>query len=441
MAILITDGRSATLSGGSGSVIPISSYVRPPAGSQDQVWAEILDANLVSQGPIQFATLTAQLYYNAVGSWSIVVPYSDSLWTMMMSGDFFVNINWRGLFSFGGKCEQPGYQDSIPGSTGGAGSASGPFIVLSGADYLGLIANRICYPNPAVAWASQTAGATDAQAAVPLETAIKHYVNNNIGPGALAARRNNFLDIGPNLARGASTSYTVKFGTEVNLNLLDVIRALIAQTSTAMGVQVTRNAAAHRLTFDVYTPRDLSGLAWFSRDLGNLIAIAFSLTDPTCTDALVQGASSFISRSATTKTQWNVVEQFTDNASETDANNLISTAQVALMSGAAGPNMSATVTDTPYLTFGRDYGLGDIVSIEVRNGAVYTDVITSVTLTADPSQTPAYSVVPAIGNSSSATATDQSIIGQLTKRIQALERKLARKLWLHSTHAQAALPS
>lgn len=429
MAVIPVNGRSVTISRATGSINRISSFVTPRAGSQDQVWVEILDKNLVSQGVIQFATLAATLYYNAVGSWSMIVPYTDVLWNQIMSGEFFVNINWRGLFSVGGKCEQPGYQDSIPGSTGGAGAISGPFIALSGADWLGLIANRICYPNPAVAWASQTAAATDAISGLALESAIKHYVSNNIGPGAIAARQNTLLDVATNQSRGPTgIAYTVKFGTGVDLNLLDVIRALIAQGGSPMGVSVTRNAPAHRLTFDVYIPRNLSGLAWFSRDLGNLTAINFSLTDPTCTDALVQGAgTAFVSRVATAKTQWNVVEQFIDSSSETDANNLASTAQQALLTGAAGPTMSATATDTPFLTFGRDYGLGDIVSMEVRNGAVYSDVVTSVQLTADPSQTPMYNVVPSVGQSSNATATDQSVIGQLTKRIQALERKLANR--------------
>ena len=47
--------------------------------------------------------------------------------------------------------------------------------------------------------------------------------------------------------------------------------------------------------------------------------------------------------------------------------------------------MSVTATRPCHsLTFGRDYGLGDVVSVEVRPGAVYSDVVSSVTLTADP---------------------------------------------------------
>jgi ReqiPepy6 Gp37-like protein len=441
MAVLAVNGWAPCRSSANGYLIPGVLYNPPSAGSQEQVWVELIGNNLVSQGPIQFVTLTASLYYNAVGSWSMLVPYTDALWNMIQSGDFMVNINWRGLFSFGGKCEQPGYQDSIPGAAG-AGTGNGPFIVLSGADYLGLIANRICYPAPASAWSAQTAAATDAVSALHLESAIKHYVNNNIGPGALAARRNTYLNIATDLSRGNIVSYTVKFGTGVDINLLDVIRALIAQSGSAMGVQVTRVPSSHTLTFDVYIPRNLSGKAWFSEQLGNLTAISFYITDPTCTDALVQGSgTNFISRVATAKTAWNVVEQFIDSSSETDVNNLNTTAQQAVATGAAGPSMAATAADIPFLTFGRDYYLGDIVTVEVRPGATYSDVISGVTLTADPSQTPELSVVPTIGNSANATATDQSIIGQLTTRIRALEKKLATKLWRHMTHGLARLPS
>lgn len=428
MTVFQVAGTASGLSLAFGSMVDKPVYVPPQAGSQDLVWVEIIDKNLVSQGPIQFATLAATLYYNAVGSWSLLVPYSDALWNQMMSGDFMVNINWRGLFSFGGKCEQPGYQDSVPGSTGGSGSLSGPFIALSGGDYLALLANRICYPTPGSAWASQTAAGTDAVSAVKLETAIKHYVSNNIGAGALAARRHSLLDIATDSARGNAVSYTVKFGSGVDLNLMDVIRALIAASGSAMGVSITRNPATHRLTFDVYIPRDLSGKAWFSESLGNLTAASLSLTDPTCTDALVQGSgTSFVSRVATAKTQWNATEQFIDSSSETDANNLATTAQQAIATGAAGPTLSVVAADIPFLTYGRDYHVGDIVSIEVRPGVFYSDVVTGVTLTADPSQTPEISVVPVIGNSANATVTDQTIIGQLSARIRTLERKLATK--------------
>ena len=183
-----------------------------------------------------------------------------------------------------------------------------------------------------------------------------------------------------------------------------------------------------RLKFDVYVPRNLTGKAWFSESLGNLSAISFNLTDPTNTNSLAQGSgTNFIEKVAASRTQWNAVEQYLDASTESDVNNINAAAQQALASGGYGPNLSATLSDTPFLTFGRDYGLGDIVTIEVRPGAVYQDVVTSVQLTADPSSDPVYSVVPSIGNSANATATDQKIINQLSARIRTLEKKLATK--------------
>jgi len=251
-------------------------------------------------------------------------------------------------------------------------------------------------------------------------------VNLNVGPAALAARRHNLLDIATDAARGATVSYTVKFANNFSLNLMDILRAMInnAGGPTGMGLKISRNASAHRLTFDVYVPRDLTNKAWFSQDLGNLTSVNLSITDPTCTDALVRGSASFVSRTATARTQWNITEQYIDQSSDSDANNLAAAAQTALLTGAAGPTLSATPTDSPFLTFGRDYYLGDIVTVEVVPGASYSDVVSSVVVTADPSQDPAMSVIPNLGRSADATATDSGIIGQLTARIRSLERRL-----------------
>src|SRR6516165_5329615 len=67
MAILGVDARAAAASAASGTLVPGVLYNPPSAGSLEQVWVEILDHNLVSQGPVQFVTMTAQLYYNGVG--------------------------------------------------------------------------------------------------------------------------------------------------------------------------------------------------------------------------------------------------------------------------------------------------------------------------------------------------------------------------------------
>src|ERR1700746_2210590 len=108
MAVLPVDAFTRAYSSASGALKPSAPYIPPAAGSQDYVTAQFFNSNLVALGPLQFINLTATLYYNAVGTWSMLVPYTDALWNQMMAGDFIVEVNWRGLFTFGGKCEQPG---------------------------------------------------------------------------------------------------------------------------------------------------------------------------------------------------------------------------------------------------------------------------------------------------------------------------------------------
>lgn len=425
MAILTVNARSVTSSFAFARLAEPSPFTSPPAGSQEGVTVTLFDKNMIPRMPIQFTSLTATLYYNAVGSWALIAPYSQDLWNATMSGDFTIEVDWRGLFKFGGKCEQPGYQDSIPG-TGGSSGTAGPYIVLSGADYLALVANRIAYPDPGHSWVGMNKANMDVATNQRLESVIKGYVIVNMcSGGALSNRVMPFLDTGPDLARGNLISYTIKFTEGVNLNLLDALRLMIVQGSgpTGMGMYIYRNG--NRLVFEVYIPRDLSKKAWFSEQLGNLTSISFSLTDPTVTNALVNGGGTvLVEKVAASRTVWNVSESYVDQTSETDANNLNAVAQQTLLSGGYGPLLSATVVDTPFLSFGRDYYLGDIVTIEVTPGNSFADVVTSVDLAVAAGGDPVYSVIPKIGHSGDATSTDQSIIGQLSARIRKLEKNV-----------------
>jgi len=424
MAILSVSGASLSSSMGTAALRPSAPYTPPVSGPVGDVTVTLLDKTLTPRMLVTFTSLTATLYYNAVGSWAIVAPYSDALWTEMMKGDFSIEVDWRGMFKFGGKCEQPGYQDSIPGAGSSSGEA-GPYITMSGGDYLALIANRIAYPDNTTAWASMNKTSTSSFVSVRLESALKGYVYVNGGANSLANRIMPYLDIATDLARGNLISYSVKFSPNVSLNLLDLLRLLIIQGSGPTGMGITIQRSGNRLVFDVYIPRDLTKKAWFSKQLGNLTAVQLYLTDPTCTNALVNGGGALmVEKVAASRTVWNVAEQYSDQTSETDANNLNASAQQTLLAGGYGPLLNASVTDLPFLTFGRDYFLGDIVTIEVTPGNAYADVVTSVDLAAIGGQDPVYSITPKIGHSGDATATDQSVTGQLISRVRSLEKRL-----------------
>jgi hypothetical protein len=414
----------------SGMAAPI--FALPPQPEMD-IMVQYCDNNLTPLGMIQWATINATLYYNAVGSWSVLAPYNQGLWDAMVNGDFIILVSWRGLFTFGGKCETPTYESSIPGVGGGQGSGySGDFISISGGDFLQVVANRLAYPDPTKVWTAQLAGNGDICGNTPLESAIKYYVNRNVGPGAIVSRRHPLLTVAADQKRGPSVNYQVNFGIGVDLNLMNVVRALISQAYPnpsvgSMGVTCLLNAAKNGIVFDVSIPQNKTNIS-FSEELGNLTSISFSLTDPTCTDALVRGGATnqFISATGNNVTPWNKIEVFVDNSQTDDTNNVLRTvAAQTLTAGTFGPNMNATVTDTPYCIYGRDYSLGDIVTVEVRPAVTYTDIVSSVTLMADATQTPMINVVPTIGNSTDPTATSNTITNQLINQIKSLEKKLA----------------
>lgn len=394
-----------------------------PFTTQTEVSVEGHDGNLVSLGPLDITNLDATLYYNGVGSWAIALPYSDEVWEMVTIPDFGVTVNWGGYFQFGGKCENPGYQYSIPGSTISASVYQGSYIILAGADYLALIANRIAFPAPASAWSAQTAASADAVSGVSLETAIKHYVNVNVGPGALAGRKVTIMTIATDQGRGGVVSYKAQFVSGIDLNLMDIIRTLIA-SGGPMGVSLADNGSGG-LTFDCYVPRDLSQVAWFSEQIGNLVSVSFQLTDPTCTNALVQGSASFVEITGPGSSDyWTRVEQFVDQSSSTDPTQVTQAGNDAIAQGAPGPQLSLTTIDVPALVYGRDYNLGDKVSLEARSGDVFSDLVTQVDLIVDPNQTPPVFSIPTVGYPQDPGAADPSFSAQLLARVRRLERRL-----------------
>jgi len=181
-----------------------------------------------------------------------------------------------------------------------------------------------------------------------------------------------------------------------------------------------------QLLFEVSAPVNKTNVL-FSEEMGNLTSVLFSLTDPTCTNACVRGTAvnQFIEVPGNNVTPWNKIEVFQDGNSDDTNKNLTTLANNMLVDGTFGPVLTATVTDTSYCVYGRDYSLGDLVTIEVRPGVTYNDIISSVTLTADPSATPILSVLPIVGNSTNPTASSQTVNKQLVNQIKYLEKRLA----------------
>jgi len=384
------------------------------------VMVEVRDGDLNSIGPLTWTKVDLTARYNAVGAWSITVPATDKNIELTNIPSLGVVVDWNGVYRFTGPMETWAPSKSLDD----AGQVTDT-ITLSGADDLALIANRTAYPDPASSWASQTVSGEDAQTAVPCETAIKHYVNVNAGPGALAARRAPHLTVASSLGMGGTVSYSARFADGVDLELMDIIRLLIA-SGGPLGVTVTQQGGS--LVFDTYEPRDLSETAWFSFALGNLRGVDLSDAAPTITNALVRGSTTFVEvAGAGAGDPWRRIETIVDQSSSTDSTEMTQAGQDALSQGAGAAQMSISTVDLPLLSFGTDYGLGDTVTVEVRDGVTYQDIVSAVQLTADDSgQNYVETATPTVGASESDIGDDQTASAQLAARVRALEKQIRR---------------
>lgn len=381
------------------------------------VQARAGDLSLI--GPMAWSKVDITARYNAVGAWSVVLPASPQNYALADIADLGVVIDWNGVYRFSGYLETWNPSKSIDDSGKVTDS-----ITLSGADDLGLVANRDARPDPTAAWSAQTTSSSDAKSG-PLETVIKWFVNRNAGPGALAGRRAPHLSVATDGARGGTVSFTARFGDGVDLALMSIIRLLVA-SGGPLGVSVAQSGSG--LVFDCYEPRDLTSTAWFSFDLGNLRAASLADTTPTTTNALVRGSTTFIEVTSTDSgNAWRYAETVVDQSSSTDATEMTQAGQDAIAQGSGGAQLQISTVDLPRLAFGADYGLGDSVTVEIRSGVTYPDIISAVQLVADSTgSTYTETVTPTVGMSSSDSADDGTATAKLAAEVRRLEQQIKR---------------
>lgn len=229
--------------------------------------------------------------------------------------------------------------------------------------------SRIVYPNPAAVWASQAPAAYDAQSG-PAETVMLHYVDANVGPGALAARRAPTLTLATSAGRGGAT------GT-INGRFDNV------------GRLVTDLGEAHSLRFDMTDVNGtLTGSIRATRDLSNTVVYGASNTGgaglldqgwtqtlhvPQLTEALVAGSGDLGARvlrqrsDPVAATEWGrTIESLVEETSTGVAADLDTAGDKALADGSAPLEIQGvTVREVNGFRLGTDVLLGDLVGLEM----------------------------------------------------------------------------
>ncbi|MFF2189234.1 siphovirus ReqiPepy6 Gp37-like family protein [Streptomyces sp. NPDC058155] len=376
----------------------------------------ITDENLAVQGdPLSGWTgLDATKRFNEPGSGSVGLPARPDVMAQLQPGNRLVLIR-DGAVWMAGPLEIPADFSWSVADNPGVGSVG-----VSFADDLAVVAGYITWPNPASAWTAQLANTHRQIPSTNAETIIRQLVNENCGPGARAERRIPNFALDDVAEVGSTTTVNTRFEA-----LLDTCRR-VAIDGGQIGFRTRQTAT--QVLFGCYAPRDLTSTARFSIGLGNLRSIQAKQSAPTITHALIAGTEPETGTAGRTYVQladtaaaasWWRVEKYIDGSADTDATGELTQAGREELAGGAAPVELGTVTvDTPDLRAGRDFDLGDRVTVELPYGVEIADLVRSIHLQATP--TSGEYVTTLIG-SPEATSAPETV-----KALRTLGRRLGR---------------
>jgi len=350
--------------------------------------------------------------WNGVGSWNIKCP-ATALGAELFKPGCSISVVLPDGQTFSGQMTSF-VKTKDPDNRGGT-------IEVSGVSDTAILGFRVVYPVPSQPVTLQTASATW-NASGPAETVARNLVVQNIGPSApLTFRRITNLAIDPDQGRGSNVSISARYD-----NLLDQIQRILSPVG--LGFSVKAEFGGYR--FSVVAARDLSLDFKFSEQIGNLDGWEYSLNAPQISYGIVAGSGEGTARNVIiehdprlVENTWGwVIEQFIDRR---DTNVLAELQQAAAEAFAElGPLYSLTINpiDTDSVQFGRDYTLGDKVTVQI-DGTNYVDTITQVRYEIKPGS---LRIRPTIGNAESVygRALDiYRVVRLIASRVGLLEKR------------------
>lgn len=256
----------------------------------------------------------------------------------------------------------------------------------------------------------------------PSETLLHEYVSANVGPGALAERRDYVL---PGLATDGGSGRGTVITKRARLDpLLDWLRE-IAEVDGLVFEVVQSDAVPGQLDFRTRMPGDRTGLVVFSpahRTVSETARTEYSarsnyvlgMADGEGTDRLFASRSD--ADSIDRHGRWEVVSDQRGARTETELGAAIAK---ALADGLGGYEIAVSPLDVVGAEFGRDYGLGDRVTTVVL-GASGTGIVSSVAIRISGNEATISPTVTTVGGPAR-TAPRSSTLGRVSARLHRLE--------------------
>lgn len=305
--------------------------------------------------------------HNGVGTWVLELDRASAAAQLALAGEGIVVVRDGHTLMSGPRTYRQVKQEG--GTTK---------LTLAGVDDSVWLDRRLALPPAGLAYDTRRG---------PAEDVLRGYVDANLGPGAAVERRLAGLTLPASQARGASVVANGRYQSLLEL-------AQVVGLAGGIGFRLVQVGLG--LQLEVRVPADRRRDAVFSAGLGNLAGFDYSETAPTATYAYVggqgEGAARTIVQGGAAGAPYRA-EVFKDQRDTDELAALEQSRDEALTEGAGTTALALSPIDTGSVAYGREYALGDIVTVLV-DGEQLQDVVREVKLTYDTSGT---KLAPVVG--------------------------------------------
>lgn len=340
---------------------------------------EVRNSSLERVGAIlsEDLRLDAEIPFNAVGTWTCVIGASHPLAGALAApgGGLIVTDTESGEVLFSGPTTSPETARSVE-DVGGT-------ITVAGVTDDVILDDSLAWPEPANGTIETQALDYDERTGTS-EALMHAYVNANIGPSGATGRKNPRLLMGLNRGRGTSITQRTRF---------DVLLVLLQNVAKPDGLGFRVVQVGSALEFRTYAPADNTRKVRLSIDNYGLTSSRVAQLAPGVTRAIIAGKGGAVTRlfkeranagSLEAETQWGRrIERFVDQQSTRNVDEMNRAGdEVLAVDGFTGSSALFEPTEDMRHAFGKEWFLGDRVSVEAGN-VEYLAPVASVVLKVD----------------------------------------------------------
>lgn len=335
----------------------------------DDIRLEVRDKTLKRVGvilPQDYDFEIADLHNN-VGAYTLTIAADHPLAETLLTPGSGIILTMGGV-TFSGPVNQPEYSANQENSAGK--------LTIKGISDSVLVADALAFPQPSNSNPATQTVAFD-EATGTAEGLLHWYVDRNIGPSGSTARKNRNLTMGPNLQRGSTFAKKPRF---------DVLGDLLNEIASVDGMGYRIVQREDKLVFETYATEDRRLMVRLSLFNNELESQTVATSAPGVTRAIVGGlGEQMVSRkfievtttdSLTAEAEWGRrIERFVDQKQTNLNAELLKAGQELLADQgfSLASVQTVPVEDSSYV-IGVDYGLGDVVAIEVNDVELATIV-------------------------------------------------------------------